>query len=52
MHLVDSAFNYHLHGRDGFELLAQLIAACDCYDFSYGDLGEAVKLFDQLAARP
>jgi HprK-related kinase A len=49
MHVADSAFNYNLHGRKGFETLAQVIEASDCYEFAYGDLGEAVKLFDRLA---
>jgi len=29
-------------------LLAQVIAACDCYELSYGDLGEAATLFDRI----
>jgi hypothetical protein len=49
MQLVDSAFNYNLHGRKGFETLAQVIDAADCYEFAYGDLEEAVKLYDRLA---
>ena len=50
MQLADNAFNYHLHGRAGFALLAELVEACDCYEFAYGDLEEAVRTFDALAA--
>ena len=50
MQLADSAFNYNLHGRSGFEALAQLVDACDCYEFEYGELEEAVALYDRLAA--
>ena len=49
MQLADSAFNYNLHGRQGFETLAQVIDAAECYEFAYGDLEEAVKLYDRLA---
>ncbi len=51
MQLVDSAFNYHLHGRGGFESLAQMTEACACYELAYGDLAEAVEACDELAAR-
>ena len=50
MQLADSAFNYNLHGRSGFETLAQMVEACDCYEFAYGDLEEAAALHDELAA--
>jgi HprK-related kinase A len=49
MKLADNAFNYHLHGRTGFDVLAALVEACQCYEFSYGDLEEAVRTFDALA---
>jgi hypothetical protein len=49
IHLADSAFNYEVHGRRGFELLGDLIASCDCYEFTYADLDEAVRMFDAMA---
>jgi hypothetical protein len=49
MQLVDSAFNYQFHGVQGFDCLGQLIQACDCYEFSYGELEEAVRIFDAFA---
>lgn len=50
MHLADSAFNYSLHGRRGFELLADVVQACECYHFTYSRLDEALALFAKLAA--
>jgi hypothetical protein len=50
MQLADSAFNYHLHGRSGFERLAQLVEACACYELVFGDLEEAVRSCEALAA--
>lgn len=47
-----NAFNYSVHGRRGFDLLSQLIDRCDCYDFSYGDLDQALAAFEALASTP
>ena len=51
MHLADHAFNYDVHGRPGFELLAQVIGGSDCFEFHYGALDDAVAVFDELARR-
>jgi HprK-related kinase A len=48
--LADSAFNYEVHGRRGFDLIGDLVASCDCYELSYSDLEEAVGMFNDLAA--
>ena len=48
MALLDHAFNYNLHGREGFAALARVVDACDCYEFSYGRLDDAVAVFDRL----
>lgn len=50
MALVENTFNYSIHGPRAFELLADVTSRCDCYEFTYGDLDEAVALFDRLAA--
>lgn len=50
MHLATHAFNYSLLGRMGFELNAALIDACDCWDFEYSNLDEALRVFEELAA--
>jgi HprK-related kinase A len=51
MQLADSSFNYHLHGRRGFELLADLVQSCECFEFAYGVLDEAVEEFERLTGR-
>lgn len=48
LELARNAFNYSVLGRDGFEALAGMLAGCDCFDFSYGRLDDAVLSFDQL----
>ena len=50
MQLVDSAFNYQFHGVEGFNLLGRMVESTECYEFAYGNLEEAVRVFDQLAA--
>ena len=50
MQLADSAFNYDVHGADGFRALADLVEGCGCYEFTYADLEDAVRIFDGLAA--
>ena len=51
MRLVESAFNYSMHGRTGFERLANLVTASECFRFTYGGaLTEAVRVLDRFAA--
>ena len=49
MELAQNAFNYSLLGEAGFGALARLVDNCNCYQFCYGDLEEAVALFAALA---
>lgn len=49
--LAEQAFNYDLHGRRGFEATADLVDRCECLEFEYADLDEAVRCIDQLAER-
>jgi len=50
MRLVESAFNYSVLGLRGFDILADVVAASDCYEFRYGgQLDDAVAAFDALA---
>jgi HprK-related kinase A len=51
MHLADHAFNYDVHGRRGFELLARVVTGSDCFEFQYGALEDAVAAFDDVARR-
>ena len=48
MRMVESAFNYSLLGPQGFQMMANLIDACDCYEFTYSNLDEAVAFFADL----
>jgi HprK-related kinase A len=48
MRLVESAFNYNVHGREGFRTLTRLVDNADCYQFSYSRLEDAVRVFDRL----
>ncbi len=50
MQLAENGFNYHLHGRTGFEALARLVDGCASFRFSYSRLDDAVRLFAQLDA--
>ena len=46
--LAEQSFNYHMHGKAGFEALTQLVDGCDCVHFSYGDLDAAIRAFNDL----
>lgn len=50
MELGRNAFNYPLLGLDGFNVLAAIVSTCRCFDFSYGQLDEAIAVFDRLAS--
>jgi HprK-related kinase A len=50
MALYDNVYNQYLFGRAGFEVLAGLVDRCDCYDFVYSELADAVETFASLAA--
>jgi HprK-related kinase A len=51
LELGRNSFNYHVLGLAGFDVLADVISASDCYDFHYSQLEDAVAVFDQLAMR-
>lgn len=46
-----NSFNYGVLGLSGFEELSALVSNCDCYDFAYSQLDQAVAAFDALAQR-
>ena len=48
MQLAENSFNQNVLGRAGFDALSDLIARSDCYDFSYGNLREAIDIFASL----
>ena len=47
--LANHAFNYHVHGHRGFELLAATIDRCACLSLTYSDLDAAIRFFEELA---
>ena len=47
--LARNAFNFMLQGDAGFDRLATMMQVCDCHDFRYSDLGEAMAAFDAMA---
>ena len=49
MGLVENAFNYDIYGAEGFELLGSLVDRSRCFSFEYGDLAQAVAIFDELS---
>ena len=49
MRLIENAFNYNVHRHAGFEALADLVQASVCHTFEYGDLEQAVTLFERMA---
>ena len=52
MQLAENAFNYDIFGREGFELLADLVDRSACFTFEYSSLPEAIALFAGLADGP
>lgn len=48
--LAEQAFNYDIHGRDGFTATADLVDSCGCHEFVYSSLDDAIRIFETLAA--
>lgn len=48
MHAANHAFNYELLGSLGFDLNASMIDACECHDFEYSTLPDAIRVFTEL----
>lgn len=51
MSLATNAFNYNIAGVRGFETLCGVVERCDCLQFTYSDLDDAVRVFDALGSR-
>ena len=45
---ADNSANYRRLGEVGFRTLTRLMDTCDCYEFTYSSLDEAVTLFGKL----
>lgn len=48
LELGRNAFNFMVLGKLGFDALGDLVAGCDCYDFEYSNLNDAIAAFDVL----
>lgn len=43
-----NAFNYSTQGATGFEALGNVVDACNCFDFTYSSLDDAIQIFSAL----
>lgn len=50
LELGRNSFNLPVLGQDGFAALTRLVDTCQCHDFRYGRLDDAMRVFDALAA--
>lgn len=50
LNLHRNSFNHHVHGRQGFETLADVVERCEVFDLHYSDLDEALARFARLGA--
>ena len=48
INLAQNAFNYSILGATAFDFLARALDDCDCYDFRYSQLSEAIDAFNSL----
>ena len=48
IHVASHAFNYDVLGPLGFQLTAKLLDRCDCRNFEYSKLPDALTFFDAL----
>jgi len=48
LEVARNGFNYSILGARGFNCLADTVARCGCYDFTYSRLAEATDLFNAL----
>lgn len=49
MRIAGYSFNYSVLGTVGYQSVAKLVEACECYEFSYSVLDEAIETFNNLA---
>jgi HprK-related kinase A len=50
IHFAENAFNYSTLGEVGFDVVGRLVDQCDCYDFTYSRLEDALEVFDWIAS--
>ncbi len=50
VHFAENAFNYSTLGETGFDVVSRLVDQCDCYDFTYSRLDDALEVFDWISS--
>jgi len=48
MLIAEQSFNYNIQGQRGFEAIGKLVDQSQCYQFTYSQLGDAERIFDDL----
>lgn len=48
MEIARQSFNYNVLGETGFNRLTDVVTKCDCYDFQYSNLDDAIRIMDGL----
>ncbi len=48
-HFAENAFNYSILGELGFDVVCRLVDQCECFDFVYSRLQDALEVFDWIA---
>lgn len=52
LELGNNSFNYHIQGLAGFEAVADIVEASQCYDLDYASLDGAIAAFERIAGTP
>jgi len=52
LQVAHNGFNYSILGGRGFACLTGVVERCECYDFTYSRLEEAIELFNSLEPVP
>ena len=47
--LIENCFNYHVLGEEGFNMITGLVDTCECLEFSYSRLDDALQIFNELS---
>ncbi len=51
MLIAEQSFNYDILGQSGFEGVGRLVDQSECYQFTYSQLDDATRIFDELLVR-
>lgn len=51
LRVAQDAFNFSILGTTGFETLASLIDACDCYTLTYSSMDDAIACLNELITK-